>query len=168
MKTYLLYHENSEICESALRYLPKDHHLNMDVVCVDHINHSLPNHLKGVMQSKRNTKETKSPTVMYFDPSTQSHIRYDGIKALTFLHQYKTTSQANQLRYKTNQMMESTNSVVQEAKHLEKVLEIDNNNKATEFEKKSSLLDSFKSIHQIQLQKLYNKIHNMNPKQAEM
>ena len=168
MKTYVLYHDKSEICKSSIDSLPEQASQHMDLVCVDNHPLSIPNkNIRSVMQEKKISETTKSPTVMYFDPSKNDYVRYDGIKALTFLHQYRTTSQMNKLRSVKKQMDEKKESVSIEAQNISRIMETIDSYPMPEHEKTSSLIDSIKQTQQIQLQKLYNKMHNMNPRQAD-
>ena len=64
-------------------------------------------------------------------------------------------------------MDEKKESVSIEAQNISRIMETIDSYPMPEHEKTSSLIDSIKQTQQIQLQKLYNKMHNMNPRQAD-
>jgi len=170
-QTYILYHSDSSICQDSIRSLPPGYNTNLKIHDVSHDPHeAMHEHVSTAIHAQRkykteNPTRSMTPTVMFYDHATQTYHKKEGVEAVKFIHNFSTQKKALVLKQlhstHTNHMstMQATGS------NLQRVLELDV--KKTEEIKQaqppnqpSTFRQIVESNHKLQLQKMYNKMHN--------
>lgn len=174
-KTYILYHNDSPICQDSIKSLPPDYDKNVTLHDVAKDTHeSMNHHISNVVSQQRsfraqNPEKRVTPTVMYYDHKTQAYIKKDGVDALKFIHNYSTQKKSLALKQMHNTHTESMSQMNQTGSNLQRVIDMHKERTTLKIQQQpqphlASEATTFRKIvesnHKIQLQSLYNKIHN--------
>ena len=172
-QTYILYHHDSPICQDALKSLPPDYETNLKLHNVSHDTHDLMHpHVAQTVINKRefkaeNPNRTLTPTVMYYDHKTASYIKREGVEAIKFIHNYSTQKKSMTLTQMHQEHTGKVTKIEETGSNLKKILNMHVERTAFKTEQQSqpeSTQNTFRHIvesnHKLQLQKLYNRLHN--------
>ncbi len=158
--SYLLCHD-SEPCHEILSVLPPTYKDHFTLLWVE--NEHYNEQPAGVLSTIHEKKQHKStlpnkllvPTVMFYDDSNQSYTRYDGVKAVQFLHNYTLDHHKNRLELQRIHTASNTPILQQTTLNVEKILDMHDSTK-----EKSSIKQLIKDTTKTELQKRYSTFRN--------
>jgi len=99
------------------------------------------------------------PSVMFFDPQTQSYVHHEGTKAIQFLHTYVQDHHTNKLASQQHHVGTHSPVLKQSSDNLKKILDITTHQKSTISQELKQLIQTNTKS---QLQNLYSSIHKIH------
>ncbi len=169
MAAYVLCSKNSAMCQEAVAGLPADYQNQLTLHYVeDPIPANFPLMLQNTAKARKLEIEEKPdryhpPTVVFHDTRTNEFIKHEGAKALMFLHQYKTTRQTNKLNQINARVQLKGESVNANRDNVQRIMDVmdENSTQPTSGDlKEHDIRQVIISNTNLQLKKLYNRIHN--------
>lgn len=169
MSAYVICSKESAMCQEAVASLPPDfqHQLTLHYV-EDPIPPNFPLILQNTAKARKLEIESKpdryhAPTVVFHDTRTNEFIKHEGAKALMFLHQYKTTKQNVALQNINKQVKSHGEAVESKGNNVARIMNLIEE-KSTQPElgdlKEHDIRQVIISNTNLQLKKMYNRIHN--------
>lgn len=170
-QTYILFHSDSPICQDSIQSLPPDYHNNLkihDVATEPH--EEMHEHVAMTVRSQRNFKteqpnRTVTPTVMFYDHGTQSYLKKEGVEAIKFIHNFSTQKKALALKQMSVTHSENMGTMQNTSSNLKRILDLEVKRTAIKKQiqppnQQSTFRNIVESNHKLQLQQMYNKMHN--------
>ena len=185
--TYVIVHRESEISRDVVQRLPENHQETINVVWVEETNegiHSqLPHQVSRMVRERQQSQRIRmqeranasgalgapaipspaqshtAPVVMFYDKNIQSYMKHEGLRALMFLHTYKTDVHKHQLKAAQSESISHATNIQKTANSVQHALDKAEAHPATDREKKESIHAVIKSNAELQLQRIYQKMH---------
>jgi len=157
------------MCQETIASLPTDFETQLTLHYVeDPIPPHFPLMLQNTAKARKLEIEEKPeryhpPTVVFHDTRKNEFIKHEGAKALMFLHQYKTTRQTNKLNQINAGVKlkgESVNSNHDNVQRIMDIIEEKSTQPTSGNLQENDIRQVIISNTNLQLKKLYNRIHN--------
>jgi hypothetical protein len=169
MAAYVICSKNSAMCQEAVAALPTDYQNQLTLHYVeDPVPPNFPLMLQNTVKARKMEIEEKPdryypPTVVFHDTRKNEFIKHEGAKALMFLHQYKTTRQANNLNQIQSGVKLKGEAVDTKRDNVQRIMDVldeKSSQPTTGNLKEHDIRQVIISNTNLQLKKLYNRIHN--------
>jgi hypothetical protein len=158
--SYLICH-NSEPCQEILSVLPPTYDDHFELLWVEGEHSKVHQSVLSAIHDKKKQAGTQPnkllvPTVMFYDEPTQTYTRYDGVKAVQFLHNYTLSTYKNRLEKQRVNTASNTPILQQSNVNLGRILDI--HGITTQNAPASSIKQIIQDTTKFELQHMYDKM----------